>query len=602
MKRILLLLLAVLMLAGCAKKAPPEPTTPPSPTENTNDIYVPDSVVEQQTEGAVTNYALPTGTWFGISEIGNNLLLTGEGNLLVLSGEKGEAVATQENEDITATTVMDTATTGMAYYQANNRRVIILNPQLHNVTKVNLPKTIVGMPVISLGRNEVYYSTGNEIRALNITTNISRLIRQQTETTQTLLGACFDQSALLIQFADAEENTVTEYISAETGQTLGSGEGVFQMLTYEDTYISQWQNSSIEEWVYGIKGSEPTRITVPQPTGENSGRAAVPKAGGVVDYVETEGGLELSFYDLKAGKRAAKVTLPDAQAPVIAYGDGTYIWILAVDAKNTAQTLYRWDIRKTPVEEEETCLGKLYTPQNPDTEGLALSRKQADAYEKQYGVKILLWEDAVKHNGGYQVTPEHHPDVINATMEKLIPVLEQYPQRFLQKTVEAGWIRIALVADVQGQEWTSFWEDGDYWILLPVESDVKDFLLRGIAYAIDSHILGNSRDYDTWNEMNPEGYVYSYSDTVEESPLCQPGEEQAFTDAVAMAYPHEDRCRIFYHAMQPENGEMFTAPVMQEKLLRVCTGIREAYDLEKKTDTYPWEQYLQTPIAYAPKK
>jgi hypothetical protein len=43
---------------------------------------------------------------------------------------------------------------------------------------------------------------------------------------------------------------------------------------------------------------------------------------------------------------------------------------------------------------------------------------------------------------------------------------------------------------------------------------------------------------------------------------------------------------------------MFASAIMQEKLLRVCTGIREAYGLEKKTDTYVWEQYLKTSLAY----
>ena len=37
---------------------------------------------------------------------------------------------------------------------------------------------------------------------------------------------------------------------------------------------------------------------------------------------------------------------------------------------------------------------------------------------------------------------------------------------------------------------------------------------------------------------------------------------------------------------------------MKEKLLRVCTAIREAYDLEKKAETYIWEQYMEKPLAY----
>ena len=69
-----------------------------------------------------------------------------------------------------------------------------------------------------------------------------------------------------------------------------------------------------------------------------------------------------------------------------------------------------------------------------------------------------------------------------------------------------------------------------------------------------------------------------------------------------MNYPHEDRCRIFYHAMQPDNADMFKTATMQKKLMRLCTGIREAYNLEKKTVEYAWEQYLNTSLAYVPEQ
>ena len=59
-----------------------------------------------------------------------------------------------------------------------------------------------------------------------------------------------------------------------------------------------------------------------------------------------------------------------------------------------------------------------------------------------------------------------------------------------------------------------------------------------------------------------------------------------------MTYPLEDRCQIFYNAMLPDNAEMFASPVMKEKLLRICAAIREAYGLEKNSETSPWEQYL----------
>ena len=37
---------------------------------------------------------------------------------------------------------------------------------------------------------------------------------------------------------------------------------------------------------------------------------------------------------------------------------------------------------------------------------------------------------------------------------------------------------------------------------------------------------------------------------------------------------------------------MFTAPILQQKLRRICAGIREALELEDKEERFLWEQYL----------
>jgi hypothetical protein len=227
----------------------------------------------------------------------------------------------------------------------------------------------------------------------------------------------------------------------------------------------------------------------------------------------------------------------------------------------------------------------------------------ADSYQTQYGVKLLFWQDALQITGGYTLTPEYQPQVIQEMLEKIQPVLAYFPAGFLQKTVEAGWIRIALVRNISdGSEWVQFWEGGDCWIILAADGDVANSVLQGIAYGIDSHVLGNSRELDTWAELNPEGFSYTFSAHVPGDEAYLSAENCAFADARSMTFPHEDRCRIFYYATLPNQAEMFRSPTMQAKLLRLCKGIREAYNLQKKTDTYIWEQYLETSLAYEVKK
>ena len=598
MKRLWLFLLAALLLAGCAKKTPqPENTEDTSAqTEETLGLYVPDSAVEQQTGGAVRTYCLQGDTYYDLVGMGTNLLAIGQKGLTVLAGEQGEVIASLETGDITSVSVMDTSAIGMAYYLPTTRQVNVLNPQLESVTQLTLPDVIVGKPVISLDRNEIYYSTGNEIRGLHMTTGISRLLRQQSVVKLSLLGAYFDGAVLLCQLTDASGGVKLEYISSESGQTLSSVQGISNLQTHGAEYFTYWRDGTVHKSVYGTRGGESKSFLPALPEDQVGGRVALPAMHGIVDYVETENGLELSYYDMQTGKRTAQVTIPGMKTPSKIHSDGVHIWILTADQETA---LYRWDITKSPVTDETIYVGTLYTAQNPDEQGLAQCRLLADEYQKLYGVKLLLWQDAVKRTGGHTLTAEYHTQVITDMLEKMQPILSCFPSKFLQKTVEKGWIQIALVQTIDGdKDWVQFWEEGDCWVLVSSQADVVKSVLQGMSYAIDSRVLGNSRDFDNWNQMNPEGFAYSYSDMAEENPAYLEGEGKAFADALAMTYPHEDRCRIFYNAMLPDNADMFTAPIMKEKLLQVCMGIREAYNLEKKTDSYVWEQYLDTSLAY----
>ena len=360
----------------------------------------------------------------------------------------------------------------------------------------------------------------------------------------------------------------------------------------------------MQQTAFGIRGEIPQSLHVPQPGEEvRGGRAPIPATNVVVDYKMTEAGLELTAYDLNTGKCAARTVLPGVQSPLSFCGSGSVVSVLATDSATSAPTLYRWDMSKSPVTDGSVHAGPLYTAENPDTEGLAECRKLADTYETQYGVKVLLWQDAVKTSGGYTLSPEYQPQVIQEMLEKLQPVLEQFPENFLQKTVEAGWIRIALVRDIaEGDDWVQFWEEGDCWIILSADTDVAASALQGVAYGIDSHVLGNSREFDTWADMNPADFTYTFSTHVSGNAAYLSGENRAFVDQRSMTYPHEDRCRIFYYATLPDRTEMFRSPIMQAKLLRICKGIREAYNLQKKTETYIWEQYLETSLAYNSQK
>jgi hypothetical protein len=68
-----------------------------------------------------------------------------------------------------------------------------------------------------------------------------------------------------------------------------------------------------------------------------------------------------------------------------------------------------------------------------------------------------------------------------------------------------------------------------------------------------------------------------------------------------MSFPKEDRARIMEYASTPDNESYFATVTMQKKLKQLCLGIRKAFGLQKCTEEFLWEQYLDTPIAYQPK-
>lgn len=597
MKRLLVILMVVLLLVGCGKKTPPAVTEPTNSEEQDYGLYEPGSSVEQGTEGAVRQYKLPEDTYFGLTGIGGNVLAMGQKGMTMLTGDLAQGVTSLETTELFAASVIDTHATGLAYYLPGTRQVKMLNPQLQVTLDLTLPEAALGKPVISLAKYEVYYSTGSEIRALNINTGISRLLRQQTVANLTLVDAYFGGEVLLCQLADENGSPQLAYVSTETGQTLNGGLDISNLQTNGAEFFADWQDGTLLQSVYGIRGAESKRFSAPGiPEGKTGGRAVLLAMRGVVYYTETDSGLELSYYNLSTGKHTAQVVIPGLKTPAKLCSDGTHIWLMVTEGE---PMLYRWDISKSAITDEAVYTSTLYTAEKPDTQGLTQCRTLADDYQKKYGVKLLLWQDAVAHADGHTLVAEHKPQVLEKMLKAAEPVLTHFPEKFLLKTVEKGWLQIAFVQSIDGdKDWVQFWEEGDCWILISAKADTAKALIQGIAYGIDSHVIGNSRKYDTWNQLNPKGFSYSAANKPEDMQKYLEPATRAFADALATTYPHEDRCRIFYNAMLPDNADMFVSAIMQEKLLRVCTGIREAYNLEKKTDTYIWEQYLKTSLAY----
>ncbi len=600
MKRLFLFLLMALFLTGCTVEQPPETTqTTPVQTEPPG-LYEPENRIEKETGGAVRVYPLKNSTYSQLYSMGNHLLLVADGEMMTLTGDKGVPAATLLTGSDILISGIDTAVTGMGYYLPDTRQVVILSPQLQTVSELVMPEEMAGEPVISMAQNQIFYATDTQIRAVDMKTGISRLVRTQSAPGQIELQCHFDGTVLACRFTDAEGQSRTEYISSQTGQSYTEERRVYGLQSEQERYFAHYTDGVEDHLIFGSKEGGAQVIQIPQTADAlQTGETAMLAMNGLLSFAETETGITVSFFDFEEGKQIAQTTLSGLQAPTSFRCDGTYIWVLAMDGGSGRQVLCRWDITQSAVHDANVYTQPLYTAQNPDTQGLAACREQADRLESRYGVEIAIWTEAEKNAGEYTVVPEHSTQRIEAMLADLDQGLSLFPENFLQETV-GGKISISLVRSIEEQEGVQFWKGGDCFLIIP-STDIAQSFFRTIAYAIDSHILGNSRDLDIWNQLNPKGFEYAYSFEIPEQSEYLEGENRAFADRYAMAYPHEDRCRTFACAMLPDNEEIFASAAMQAKLKQLCLGIREAYGLEKSPESYPWEQYLENSLAFTEK-
>ena len=600
MKKLLPLLLAVLLLAGCGV---PEVTEPSNTTEEATNaeqqgLYDPASTIEQQTDGAVRVYRLDKNDYFSISPMGSRLLLQAEdGTMTVLQGEFCVPTARLATETslVDMGRSFDSSVQGAAYYDLENRQVVQVNPQLQETNRLTLPEDIQGMPYISMTNEEVYYCVPGEIRALNMQTGVSRLIRSHAYPRQDLNGIWFDGQMVLVSFLDENRfDAGSAYISTETGKTLSeySG-GLYPFHTEGDLYVLSRMDGGVRQRIVGDRNGSYQALNIAEDR-----FASALAMGGVIGYESTDDPT-LNFYELESGKRISSITLPGVSAPKEILTTKDAVWILTTEKDQ--QILCKWDPEATPVDDETVYTGKLFTASSPDLEGLDACRARAEEMSEAYGVKIHVWDDvSLQANGEDAVKPEYQVQTIMRMLDDLQTALERFPKDFLRKTVENGWIHVNLVRSVgDGETLSQFWQDGDCHISIAGWGNLADDFYRGVAYAIDSHVLGNSRKFDDWNDLNPEGFAYCYSyDPHPEREKWLRHEDHVFLSEKSLAYPHDDRSEVFFYAMTANGEGFFEQEALQAKLEVMCRAIREAYGLEKSTDTYPWEQYLTESLAY----
>lgn len=605
MKRLLLLMLCLVLLCGCTREAPTEPTTTApqgsTPAPTVSGLYLPDVVLDDR--GAVRCYRLDEPV-AQLAPMGDDLLVvtTSEGGQLrlrILFGTGG-AVRREKLLEIGAgiTGGFQANANGVCYYNALEHTLVTLDPELTELSRVRLPEQMVAEPVVSPDLTTVYYCTASEIRALSLETGVSRLLKQQNCQWQRLLGLA-QGGQMLISYENVDGQEQTGFISTQDGRTLGTDTSLEIFQGGAQTYFLRRKDGTVTEYLCGSYTGEPKAFSLP---GENRYFHYCDAINSVVAVQVWQSAVILENYQLETGLLTSKITMMGVDSIFCVSAGKNGVWFVAGQGQDAV--LCCWDLSASAQTGSISCIATRYTAQAPDTQGLARCQQKADELGRRFGVRITVTPGALRQPQDYELTGEHQVVALEQGLAQLEKALARFPEDFFRRTAQdtdSQVLEISLVRDISGDaSGLQYWLQADALIALELGGSVEQNFYHEICHVLDSFIYANTRDLDAWDQYNPQDFRYdnSYELYKTHDNAYLEGEDRAFIDAYSRTYPKEDRARILEYAMMPGNEDCFAAPTMQKKLRLLCVSIRSAFDWQKDTRSFPWEQYLEEPLAY----
>lgn len=624
MKRLILLAAAALVtLCSCAAQPEPAITPPetlPAPATEPAGIYDETSYIEKETDGAIKAYPLALPDAVGFVPVGSDILLfsgKAETTLTRFSGETLRvSAATTLNCTITPSDpAVQVHKDGITYYDSLSHDLVFLDMRLRETRRIPMPEDMCGTPALSADLNTLYYCTDDALRIRSLETGLDQLLREMHFCTQYPVTLHCDDAVIACDVEDENGNLKQLFISTGTGIALYEAADTIRLQTRGDFYFARHMDGIYPELLIGDSEQGPTLLAT------DTYDAAVFPLLEIYSAVtatadDFSGSTQLDCYDLHSGKRTSGILLhSQTNIRSIRASAWPYVWFLQYDPQYNSDVLCRWDLGKSEVRDERSYFSSRYSFDHPDLDGLVDCRELADRMSRKYGVQILLWTDATAFQPwDYTLSPEYQVSVIRKNLNDLDRFLSLYPDGFLLKAAErtgSGRIQICLVRSITGKETVNgtlqeavglqYWDhNANSYLCLAVQ---QDNLFRNacheMSHIIDSRVLTVCKVYDDWSSLNPSGFQYDYG-RVYNRPLDDRkwtvGENRAFIDLYSMTYPKEDRARIMEYAVMDGFSHCFESVVMQNKLQKICLGIRQAFELKTWPHPLPWEQYLKKPL------
>lgn len=248
----------------------------------------------------------------------------------------------------------------------------------------------------------------------------------------------------------------------------------------------------------------------------------------------------------------------------------------------------------------------------------------ANNLEEKYGVDILIDGEGGRILDVYGLFSLKDYDKVKTSLEYLEEELGRYPDGFFEQFVYDTYkgIDIHICSDIMllDKEADNLEDAGGLHnsdtegnIVVAIDcsidpAEIKVTFHHEMAHAIDKKIEYHMENFEEkWNELNPgDVYMYSYEDYSDKAYdlgldkyiydylyMEDRGDESYFLDNYSLAYPTEDRARIFENLMNknswyPDYSEI---PLVKDKVNFYANTIREIFDTTG-WENVEWERYL----------
>lgn len=612
MKRLWIVLLAALLLTGCAPQAlpgtqPPETTLPAEttvPTEPLPSFYIQNSPMERGTGGAVRQYEME-GQVTGLSMFDGKLLLcTDNRKLWMLDSETMAVLRSREleqelNWDDESLLINER---GVAWYDSRTKSYITLDNNLNIAPIFTLDVDMIGQPVISSTMDRIYYATSEGLEVTIPADGTSRRLREEHGTILSLDGLLFEDEILVYTRQNALGEAQKCFISVADGSLRDAVALQGQIHTWKNQYSCvmtfNYPMGQVTWLLTGDKSGNQQRLSAPKAWED----ALLLDNGLAVLQSSSKVGVTLYCYSLSEGALLSSVLLPEQyELFTLACPEGDKIWL----CDGTGSRFFCWDTTATPAKDSPTEFvpGSWLAAGTPADK--SLYQPYLDRIGETFGIDLTLEERDNRTPGiNYGEYPDLRPTMYNLALTELEKALQALPEGFLKKVgsgANSRKISITLVdrfdpavgtipasgsADVSG---------GEIRLELNICPEIKEIFWHELFHVMDVQILNESDGMNHWEELNPEDFTYVstysqyYSGELKDSEYLLPGSNY-FADAYSMLGPREDRAQVFVYAMMPEQAFRFSSPAMGKKLELICDMIRQRFDIPK--DTVPrWEQY-----------